>query len=106
MSDKSAEEMVMVMVRPSKEWVSRLGNRIERQRYASHPALLCELVEQIQLDAYTAGKRAGMESAAGKCNPIEISRGLPSAELTFNGACVACSNAIITSANDEKGQSK
>lgn len=33
------------------EWITKLGNRIERQRYASQPALLRELIRQIQLDA-------------------------------------------------------
>lgn len=42
-------------MKSAEEWVKTLGNRIERQRYASSPSVLRELIQQIQLDAYKAG---------------------------------------------------
>jgi len=35
------------------QWVDKLGNRIARQRFAGQPALLRELIEQVQKDAST-----------------------------------------------------
>ncbi len=45
------EKTAAVGVRKTpQEWVETLGNRIERQRYANQPALLRELIEQVQQD--------------------------------------------------------
>ncbi len=44
-------------MKSAKQWVDELGNRIERQRYASQPRLLKELIEQIQADARASALR-------------------------------------------------
>ncbi len=48
-------------LKSAEEWVNTLGNRIDRQRYASSPLLLKELIKQIQLNAYRAGVRKERE---------------------------------------------
>ncbi len=62
MSDKSAEEMVGVKSAESWHHAARTLEVAPEDWKCS--CSLCAITRLIQLDAYTVGKRAGMESAA------------------------------------------
>ncbi len=82
MSDKSAEEMVGV--KSFEEWRFSIPDLVARKA----------VVQAIQRDAYTAGKRAGMVEAADICGKLSDKH----TAIIGSSFCLDCCRAILTAA--------